>query len=250
MRLLIYAIIIAGLVFLYFNRSYAYYYDYLGSHPLTNPNQTYYVFEGQGRENTLVYIALGDSLTAGIGASDHMKPFPVLIAQSLAKRYESVVLNNFGQPQATTADVLNSQINLAKTNISPAKNPHLTTVITIFIGINDLHNFESLNNFKKNYQEIISGLKTNNQAKIVLINLPYLGSKTLLPPFNYLVDYRTQKYNEAIKSLAEKNNLQLIDLYTSTQASMKNDQGLYSSDFFHPSDKGYQLWAQVIKNSL
>lgn len=241
MRKLFLVGILLILTIVYLNRSYAYFYNFFGSRPLPNPNFKNYQIGNKAASEVFKYVALGDSLTAGIGVISPEQTLPYLVAKSLPK--QNIILNNLGAPQSTTLTVLNSQINPAL-----SVNPDL---VTIFIGMNDLHNLQNPENFKTNYQQIISKLRAKSQAKIVLITLPYLGSpKTLLPPYNFLMDWRTQQFNEVIKKLGEKSDLQIIDLYTPTKNQMQKDISMYSFDGFHPSEKGYKLWSEIINSEL
>jgi lysophospholipase L1-like esterase len=89
-------------------------------------------------------------------------------------------------------------------------------------------------------------LLAKTKAQIIVINLPYLGSKDIVyPPFNFLLNFRTKQFNDIISSLAHGDRVKLIDLYNGNQKFLQNSK-FYSSDQFHPSNEGYMLWSQLI----
>lgn len=221
---------------IYLNRAYARFYDYIGSHPQKHPILSSYHSENSSTKK-VIYAALGDSLTAGVGTSDVIETYPYLIATKIKNR-QNVEVYNLAHPGDQTSQVLKNQLAVAI-----SKNPDL---ITILVGINDLHNLTLEADFKKNYQTILSEFKNKTNSEVVLIGLPYLGSnKILLFPWNIILDNKTKQFNEIIETLALENNLAYIDLYQ-TKNTFEADNGLYSGDLFHPSDKGYNLWAEVI----
>ncbi len=225
---------------IYLNRTYARFYDYIGSHLQAYPVLTSYHSENAASKK-IIYVALGDSLTAGVGTNNVIETYPYLIATKI-KNSQNVEVYNLAYPGDQSSQLLKNQLPQALT-----ENPDL---VTILVGINDLHNFISENQFKKNYQEVIKELKNKTHSKIVLINIPYLGSsKTLFFPWNLILDYKTKQFNRVIEDLANENNLKYIDLY-STKKSFEQDNSLYSADLFHPSPSGYGFWAEVINANL
>jgi len=238
-----YFLIILVVVSLYLNRAYAYFYDYIGDKNLIRTASRNLEVGEKPNKSFFRYVSLGDSLTAGVGAISATSNYPYLVAKKINQSGPTVELYNYSDPGAKISDVLNFQLNLGI-----LENPDL---VTLLIGINDIHNTTDEEIFKKNYQKIISELKKQTHARIVLINIPYLGSdKILLFPYNLLFDLKTKSFNNSIKDLANLNQLEYIDLYTKTRSQLDSDPTLYSTDYFHPSDKGYILWGQIINANL
>lgn len=206
----------------------------------SNPNIALNYIAGNIRSSRVInYAALGDSLTAGVGASDAQHTFPYLLSEKIAGRGK-VQLFNLGQPGATSAEVLQQQI-VPLSSFGPE-------VITLFIGTNDMHQRVSINTFKNNYNQILDDLEKYKKAKVILINLPYLGSGSLiLPPWRGYFDNRINKYNQVISEIAAERKLTLIDLYGKTKTYFKDNQNIiYSADLYHPTDVGYAFWADQI----
>ncbi len=234
-------IILAIVLVLYFNRSYAYIYKHIDKMALKTPDHgvAYLVVNNDTASTSLTYAALGDSLTAGVGADKASDTFPYLLAQYLAGNDYRVNLKVRAVPGAKTQDLLTSLVSAAIEDEPD--------VVTILIGVNDIHGEISQDVFKKNYELILERLTTETKAKIYIINIPFIGADNLLlPPYNYMFDYKTRQYNKIILELATKYNIKYIDLYTETQDLFKRSGSHYASDFFHPSSQGYKIWADLI----
>jgi acyl-CoA thioesterase-1 len=235
-------LLILLLIIIYLNRSYAYFYNYLGSHKLTAPQATYSLeikSSGEVTAQTVkTYVALGDSLTAGVGVENINQTLPYLISEKMLDKTPQVNLINLAALGATSNDLVNNQLPKVKD-----LNPDL---VTVFIGINDVHNFVSPKTFEKNLDQAIKTLK-QTPAKILVISIPYLGSKnTVYFPYQFLLDDQTKKYNQILRKISLENNVQYVDIYSGTEKLFKESQEYYSSDLFHPNQKGYQLFSNYI----
>jgi lysophospholipase L1-like esterase len=229
----------------YLNRTYAYYFDTIGYHRLPDPNSqlVYVLGESDNQQKPFAYVALGDSLTAGVGASDYTKTYGYSLTQSLHKKYRYVAFTDLGQPGAKSRDVLDNQVTRAI-----ADSPDL---ITVLVGTNDVLNHVDLKVFEKNLIEIVYPLIHKTHAKVIMMNIPYLGSNSLVyPPYNMLLDWRVGQYNQVIEKVAQKYSLELVDLYTPSKKAFAADQSMYSVDQFHPSDKGYILWGHILSDAI
>lgn len=233
-------IIIGG--FIYLNRAYSHIYSTIGDQHLLPPAVKNNVDVISGNNHSvkhLTYVALGDSLTAGVGSSQNETILAYQIALGLSDKASSITLINLAHPGDTTREVISTQLDPAI-----QEQPDLVTVL---IGVNDIHNFVSLDEFRKNYTQILERLKTTT-AEIEVVNIPYLGSDLLLyPPYNIYFDLKTKQYNQVIKEVCQDENVKYIDLYTKSKSQFASNQKLYyASDQFHPSDAGYKLWGKLI----
>ncbi len=218
------------------NRSYAGIYNNIGQANLVNPNlQNNYILGNS--KAILKYAALGDSLTAGVGADSYQKTYPYILAEHLLNQ-APVSLTILAHPGSTSQSVLDSQVQPA-INLKP-------NLVTILIGTNDIHNFVSTQDYEKNYIEIVEKLKSTG-ANIILINIPYTGSPDSVKfPYNFYFNAKTKQFNQIIQTISQKEQVKLIDIYTPTYQLMSSSNDYYSPDLFHPSSKGYILWGQII----
>jgi lysophospholipase L1-like esterase len=55
-----------------------------------------------------------------------------------------------------------------------------------------------------------------------------------------------EQFNRRIEEIAKRHGLSLVDLYQSYKSAAQSRAGLFSADGFHPSDLGYELWAEAM----
>lgn len=237
-------IILGGIfVILYLNRAYAFIYWTLNDKHLPNPTTQGRQFISPSKlppKKTIKYVAIGDSLSAGIGVQSPTQTLPYLIAQKIANQESyQVEMVNLGIPGARTFDAINYELDK-----TIREKPDY---VTLLIGVNDVHGMVLPSSFKSNYKKIINRLKNETKAKIIVFNIPNIGIKNIvLPPYNILFLNLINNYNNFISDVSIQNNLELVDIYTPTETILKKDQNLYSIDHFHPSDKGYKIWADLV----
>ena len=131
------------------------------------------------------------------------------------------------------------------------------TIIIFAVGINDsqfVHsenkNRISLENFKKNLQELIN-LAKNFSSKIVFLGLtPVDETKTTPIPWNTDKSYKNEyilKYNEIIKTVCEENKIYFVELFEKLKEI--NYQKLLD-DGLHPNSEGHKKIFEIIKDFL
>lgn len=227
----------AFFVFVYLNLTYSRIYN-----RYTVPDLSFYwtkpiSFKNPTFQNTVKYVALGDSLSVGIGSDNPKKSLPYILAGKLARNM-SVQLINLAVLGATADDITQFQLDRAI-----AEKPNY---VTVFIGTNDVHALIPAVIFRDKLDYIIKNLASQTQAKIIIFNVPYLGSKSLiLFPYNLFFDYKIRQYNTEIETIAKNNNVLLIDLYTPTK-EFEKQTNFYSVDSFHPSGEGYIMWGNLV----
>ncbi len=228
-----------ALIGAYLFLSHAYIYRSIGRAGLSFPQiESEYFFSAQNASQPIVYAALGDSLTAGVGVAQYTDSYPYQLAQKLSEM-RALKLHTLAYPGARSSDVLLTHVQGAR-NAKP-------DIVTLLIGTNDIHGKVPLSEFEANYRAILTILTTETSARIYAISIPYIGSSSLiLPPHTLYFEYRTEEFNATIKRLAQEFNVSYIDIATATQADFKKDSLFYAADSFHPSALGYALWSNLI----
>ena len=233
------AIIVLAVAYLFLTHHYIYYNIGKASLPASDKTHEYMINNNSASTKKIIYAALGDSLTAGVGTDNYEESYPYLLAQDLSKSGAEVDLKVFAYPGARTSDLIKDLLQPAI-----ASQPD---VITLLVGTNDMHGFVSAEAFKNNYQYILDQLTQKTKAKIYLISVPFLGSdSTMLPPWNYYFERETIKFNNVIKELAGEYGAEYIDIATPTAELFKASGPQYADDSFHPSAIGYAAWAGII----
>lgn len=235
------AIILILIIAVYLNRTYSRIYEHNGKVLLSPFKMTSINIPKSNSVKTLTYVSLGDSLSTGVGSDDYKKTITYIFADNLSKK-ASVNFINLAISGATTSDLIDTQLNEA-VELNP-------DYITLFIGTNDIHNLTSNKKFEENMNYILEKLTQETKAKIIVFNLPYLGSDSLiLLPYNLFFDIRTKEFNSILEKIYKDKNLTLIDLYTPTKEIFSKDKSFYSEDGFHPSSEGYLLWGSLFKDN-
>lgn len=213
----------------------AYIYHRIHAGNLSYPDTEHtYTVRGPGFEKT--YVALGDSLTAGIGVGSYTESFPHRLAQQLSKEH-GVKLEVMATPGLRSGGLISDYLRTAV-----AARPD---IVTILIGTNDIHGRVSAQDFETNYRTILEELRKTD-ADIYAISIPYIGSRTLIfPPMNLYFDWKTRQFNGIVRHLATEYKVTYIDIAEPTKRELKSD-AFYSADSFHPNAIGYARWAEIL----
>jgi acyl-CoA thioesterase I len=184
----------------------------------------------------LIYAALGDSTGVGVGA--RQGGYPARLLARINELRPGSKLTNVCVSGATTTDVLRGQIEPAL-----AVRP---TLITLGIGINDVGSGMDVETFARNYEAIIKRLK-GADAPIVVTNIPDLTLAPVVQP-NMRDQYsrRIALFNERINEIASRYGLLLVDAFKATHEVIPSNPDFFSEDGFHPSDRGYEYWAEAM----
>jgi acyl-CoA thioesterase I len=188
----------------------------------------------QMKTGPIVYVALGDSTGAGMGAVDG--GYVSRLFKRLLEQRPGSQLANLCVSGADTADLLRDQLEKGV-----QKDPQL---VTVGIGINDIGHGTSLEQFAQNYERILTTLEEKTDAQIVISNLPDISSAPVVP--SSMRDQYRQKivtFNQKLEEIANRHGITVFDVYSVTARELPSHPEYFSRDGFHPSDEGYELWA-------
>lgn len=184
----------------------------------------------------VIYSALGDSTGVGVGASQG--GYVARLFNRIKEVRPGSKLTNVCVSGATTEDVLRSQV-------EPALGAR-PTLITLGIGINDVGRGMSTETFARNYEAIIRRLKTAN-VPIVVTNIPDVSLAPVVPPgARSEAARRITLFNQSISEIASRHGLLVVDAFKATRETIPSHPEFFSDDGFHPSDAGYEYWAEAM----
>jgi lysophospholipase L1-like esterase len=186
---------------------------------------------------SISYVSLGDSTAVGIGAM-RGGGYPERLASLLRREGFSVGHSSFGQSGARVRDVFNNQIKRAV-----AAQPNL---VTLGIGTNDIWRGTAVEDFQEDLDRIARRLKQTG-APLVVSNIAdmALAPVAQLVP-SALYEGRIEPFNDAIAEVARAHGLHLVDLYTASKELIPRNPHFFSGDGFHPSEHGYDEWAELM----
>jgi lysophospholipase L1-like esterase len=179
----------------------------------------------------LIYLALGASDAAGLGAEPITRGYVFQITNELDDRIDVVLLANLGVAGANTEQLYDTLDLFFESDVEPG-------LVTVWTGANDVIRGEDADDFEDDLEDIFERLRDRTDGVIVAANIPDL---TELPRFREEPDEdvtreRIEEFNAAIAAQAEDYDVLLVDLYSEGVAA-----GLVSDrDGFHPNNAGHQ----------
>jgi len=191
------------------------------------------------------YVALGDSYTAGTGASPE-ESWPVILTERLkADGWNIKLIANLARSAGTTQNVIDQQLPVYKT-----LKPNFATVL---IGANDLIQGVSPAQFRR-HLSLLLGEMVNvlpNDGQLLVVTIPDFFITPAGAQFSMVIDVvqGIRKFNAIIKEEAERRNLALVDIFPVSQ-QMGQDASLIGADGLHPSAKAYASWAELIAKKV
>ncbi|KGP74064.1 hypothetical protein N782_17135 [Pontibacillus yanchengensis Y32] len=209
------------------------------------------------REN-LDIVAIGDSLTEGVGDSTNNGGYVGIVESTLQENKNNVEISikNFGKRGNRTDQLLKR---LEEDKI--ASSIEDSDLILITIGANDImkvvkNNATNLNyqafvqeqkSYRNQLQEIFTTIRNkNDEASIYLIGLynPFNQYFSNIPELEQII----QDWNSISKDVVRENEgvefIPIKDLFENPT------QPLYSEDNFHPNENGYKLMAKRVLDSI
>lgn len=208
---------------------------------------------------TIKVVAIGDSLTEGIGDESNQGGYIGMLKEELEEEngIKEVELTNFGVKGHKTS---NLQKKLKEQKVISSLKEADFVIMTI--GGNDLMkvvraNLFSLDyepfrleqkNFEKNLKDIFTTIRKHNaKAEIVYIGL-YNPFKHMLPELTE-IDEIIFEWNMSTQQMLQKDKhsiyVSVEDIFISESEEM-----LLSEDQFHPNSKGYSLIADRVLEKM
>ena len=183
----------------------------------------------------VVYVAFGDSTGVGIGAR-RGGGYVARVFERIERVRSGSSVRNFCVSGAETADVLRGQLSRLDST--------RPTLITLGIGINDISHGVTPEQFARNYEEILTRLRSKTDAPIVATNIPDISHAPRVPAFLHeQVRQRIQLFNTHIAEIAGRHDVTVVDAYQMSREVIPNHPEFFSPDGFHPSEEGYEFWA-------
>jgi lysophospholipase L1-like esterase len=208
--------------------------------PFSNPSREPISFGSSGPK--IRYVVIGDSTAAGQGATAPEYGIAVTTAKHLADKYQ-VTLVNLGVSGATMQSVLKDQ--------APKAALLKPDLVLISAGANDATHFSSGVQVGECFTNIVNTLRAANpNVRIAATGCPDMGSiPRFAQPLRWIAGTQTGRINSAIVPVTLSKQVTFLDI-ASTGPDFRRDPTLFAADNFHPNDRGYAVWTQVINRHL
>ena len=197
------------------------------------------VVVGDGPEAPLKLAVLGDSTGAAVGASDLVHSYPRLIAKALAaEAHRPVELRVLAVSGARVADVRRDQLpSLA------ALSPDLVLLV---VGGNDVIHLTGRRAAQRDLRAVIAGCSQTGAA-VVVAGVPAMGTtRRVAEPLRSLIRLIAHRHDAVWREETAAASAMRVELAAQTGPAFAADGTLFAGDRFHPSDRGYALWARVL----
>ena len=228
------------------------------------------------KKKTVTYVAIGDSLTKGVGDSTNQGGFVPLLAQSLTNEtgleFKAI---NYGVSGNTSSQIL-SRIREKKEIRKDLKQAQL---LTITVGGNDLRKailedtsnldldrFEKASKtYEKNLKQIIELTRKDNPdlpVYVVGIYNPLYLNFPDLTELQTLVDQWNQRTEETLSAYQGVYFVPINDLLYKgidgqsgvTESELGKEtvtnDALYDEDSFHPNNTGYEIMKEAVLEKI
>jgi lysophospholipase L1-like esterase len=188
---------------------------------------------------TLRYLALGDSYTIGVGASDGSKSFPSLLAQRVeAAVGRRVDLCNPAVNGFTSVDVIRTQLD------------HLERfrpdLVSVLVGANDVVQNRTPEDYRESLIRIYDAVRKQKlpPGQVVAVSMPDWSAGPAARLYGDLEQLRSgiDSFNTIAREESEKRTFIFVDI-TELSRSEAEEPGWLAEDGLHPGDRQYQAWA-------
>lgn len=182
---------------------------------------------------TLNFLAIGESTIAGIGAATHETALTGQFAKHLSlKTGKTICWQALGISGITAERAIRELI--------PQLPGEKQDIVLIALGGNDVFHLHSPNRSRHEMLRLIGIIKENYPSSLILLaNVPMVRDFTALPdPLRYFLSRVAKLHHFNTKDMAA--GLESV-FYYEPQGKFKDE---HFSDGVHPSELGYDLWAE------
>jgi len=195
---------------------------------------------GMKGSEPILYVALGDSVTAGWlehGVLDADAAYPALFRRRLAGLFPHATVSvlNMGLG-GDNAEGISERLH----RDCLRHEPHL---VTLCLGLNDSRGgAEGVTSFRERLVQIVERVQTETNADVILIT-PNIRAD--LPPNDTILP----EYIRAVRAVARERLIGLADVYAVYQGALRMGAApadLLSNRASHPTREGHQIFANAL----
>jgi lysophospholipase L1-like esterase len=193
-----------------------------------------------GRGEPLHFLAIGDSIIAGVGARRIQQSTVGHVARFMSGRLAREI-------NWHAAGMIGAGARRVRRDVVPTLPPQRFDAILVSVGVNDVLKMERSTRFRRQLLKLIHDLHVHSpNAVIGYLGLPPLDEfPKLKRPLRWIVGYRVRKFDAvAREALTRVPNVVHIPVHFSPRPDMFSDDGL------HPSETSQRRLAKIIAGVL
>jgi lysophospholipase L1-like esterase len=191
--------------------------------------------------NTLTYLALGDSYTIGESVPAD-QAYPNLLASELTAQKYPVSSPQIIAATGWTTDELISAI--SRSGITDKK----FDFVTLLIGVNDQYQQLSQDNYRIKFQQALNTaikFADGNKNRVFVLSIPDWGVTPFGAGHDNVIGPQIDQFNAINKHISEDADVNYLDI-TPISRRAANEPDLIASDGLHPSGKMYAMWVSLL----
>ena len=193
-----------------------------------------------GRGAPLRFLAVGDSIIAGVGARRIQQSTVGHVARFMSGRLSREI-------NWRAAGIIGAGARSVRRDVVPALPPQPFDAILVSVGVNDVLKLERSGRFRRQLLKLLHELRAHSpQAVIAYLGLPPLGDfPKLRRPLRWIVGYRVRKFDAVARAaLTRMPDVVHIPVRFSPRLDM------FSNDGLHPSETSQRRLAKIIAGAL
>jgi len=193
-----------------------------------------------GRGEPLHFLAIGDSIIAGVGARRIQQSTVGHVARFMSGRLAREI-------NWHAAGMIGAGARRVRRDVVPTLPPQRFDAILVSVGVNDVLKLERSGRFRRQLLKLLHELRVHSpEAMIAYLGLPPLDQfPKLRRPLRWIVGYRVRRFDAAAReALARVPNVMHIPVHFSPRPDM------FSNDGLHPSETSQRRLAKIIAGAL
>jgi len=193
-----------------------------------------------GRGEPLHFLAVGDSIIAGVGARRIQQSTVGHVARFMSGRLSREI-------NWQAAGVIGAGARRVRRDVVPALPQQRFDAILVSVGVNDVLKLERSGRYRRQLLKLIRDLRTHSpDAVIACLGLPPLGDfPKLKRPLRWIVGYRVRKFDTVARdAVTRMPGVLHIPMRFSPRLDM------FSSDGMHPSETSQRRLAKIIAGAM
>jgi lysophospholipase L1-like esterase len=186
------------------------------------------------------YLAIGDSLTQGVGAPDESTgAFPALLAEHWRADGCEVELQNVGISGYTAGQILAEQV--------PQIESFQPNIITFQAGGNDIANGIPIEEYRENVKAVLESA-TGSGARVYVLAMNEWFRSPVGVDYGEDLPAQSAAYDAVMIEEASAHGAEFVDLRELYE--QQADQNMWVEDGLHPTPEAYQAWADKLTEEV